>query len=57
MYETTNIKFKQTKCSETLASILQTPVNHSEEGIQHSYHGESLKQRIKNLQRNIRDFI
>ena len=30
-------------CSETLAYYIQTPGNYSEESIQHSEHGESLK--------------
>jgi hypothetical protein len=38
---------EQTQCSETLAFKLQTPVNHPEESIQHSKHGESLKSRGK----------
>jgi hypothetical protein len=39
-------KMKQTGCSETLAFKLQTPVNHPEESIRHSEHGESLKSSI-----------
>jgi hypothetical protein len=34
---------EQAECSETLECKLQTPVNHPEESIQHSQHGESLK--------------
>ena len=34
---------EQTECSETSAYKLQTPRNYSEESIQHSEHGESLK--------------
>jgi hypothetical protein len=39
------MKTEQTKCSETLAHKLQMPVNHPEESIQHSEHGQSLKSR------------
>jgi hypothetical protein len=39
------MNMEQTECSETLAFKLQTPVNHPEESIQHSEHGESLKSR------------
>jgi hypothetical protein len=39
------LKMEQTVFSETLAFKLQTPVNHPEESIQHSEHGESLKSR------------
>jgi hypothetical protein len=35
-----------TECSETSAYKIQTPENCSEESIQHSEHGESLKSRI-----------
>jgi hypothetical protein len=37
------MKMEETQCSKTLAFKLQTPVNHPEESIQHSEHGESLK--------------
>jgi hypothetical protein len=37
---------EQTECSEMLAFKLQTLVNHPEESIQHSEHGENLKSRI-----------
>jgi hypothetical protein len=37
------VKMEQTKCSEVLVFKLQTPVNHPEESIRHSEHGESLK--------------
>jgi hypothetical protein len=37
---------EQTECSETSAYKIQTPGNYSEENIQHSQHGESLKSRI-----------
>jgi hypothetical protein len=40
------MKMEQTECSEKLAFKLQTPVNHPEESIQHSEHGESLKSRM-----------
>jgi hypothetical protein len=40
------MKMEQTERSETLAFKLQTPVNHPEESLQHSEHGESLKSRI-----------
>jgi hypothetical protein len=39
------LKNSQTQSSETLAFKLQTPVNHPEESIGHSEHGESLKSR------------
>jgi hypothetical protein len=39
------MKMEQTECSETLVFKLQTPVNHPEESIRHSEHGESLKSR------------
>jgi hypothetical protein len=42
------MKMEQTQCSEMLAFKLQTPVNHPEESIRHSEHGESLKSRITN---------
>jgi hypothetical protein len=37
------MKMEQTEYSETLAYKIRTPVNHPEESIQHSEHGESLK--------------
>jgi hypothetical protein len=37
---------EQTVCSEMLAFKLQMLVNHPEESIRHSEHGESLKSRI-----------
>jgi hypothetical protein len=40
------MKMEQTQCSETLAFKLQTPVNHPEESIRHSEHGESLNQEL-----------
>ena len=40
---------EQTECSETSAYKIQTPRNYPEESIQHSEHGESLKSRIKKL--------
>jgi hypothetical protein len=43
------MKMEQTQCSETLAFKLQTPVNHPEERIRHSKHGESFKSRIIHL--------
>jgi len=39
------MKMEQTQCSETSAYKIQTPVNYSEESIQHSEYGESLKSR------------
>jgi hypothetical protein len=39
------MKMEQKGRSKTLAFKLQTPVNHPEEIIQHSEHGESLKSR------------
>jgi hypothetical protein len=39
------MKIEQIECSETLAFKLQMLVNHSEESIQHSERGESLKSR------------
>jgi hypothetical protein len=39
------MKMDRTKCSETLAFKLQTPVNNPEESIRHSKYGESLKSR------------
>jgi hypothetical protein len=44
---------EQTVFSETLASKLQMPVNHPEESIQHSEHGESLKLRINELNKSV----
>ena len=38
-------KTEQTECSETSAHIIQLPWCHPNERIQHSQHGESLKQR------------
>jgi hypothetical protein len=38
-----------TECSETSAYKIQTPVNYSEENIQHTEHGESLKSRIRDF--------
>ena len=38
------MKTEQTECSETSAHKIQTPGNNPEESIQHSEHGESLKQ-------------
>jgi hypothetical protein len=40
------MKMERTECSEMLAFTLQTPVNHPEESIEHSEHGESLKSRM-----------
>jgi hypothetical protein len=37
---------KMEQCSETSAYKIQTPGNYSEENIQHTEHGESLKSRI-----------
>jgi hypothetical protein len=34
------------ECSVTLAFKLQTPMNHPEESVRHSEHGEKLKSRI-----------
>jgi hypothetical protein len=42
------MKMEETECSETLSFKLQTSVNHPEESIGHSEHGESLKSGIKN---------
>jgi len=39
------MKMEQTECSDTLAYKIQTPGNYSEESIQHSEQGESLKSR------------
>jgi hypothetical protein len=36
---------EQTECSETSAYKIQTPGNYTEENIQHTEHGESLKSR------------
>ena len=38
-----------TECSETSAYKIQTPGNYTEESIQHSEHGESLKSRIQRI--------
>jgi len=38
--------WQQTECSETSAYKIQTPGNYTEESIQHSEHGESLKSRM-----------
>jgi hypothetical protein len=43
------MKMEQTECSETLEFTLQTLVNHPEESLQHSEHGESLKSRVYQL--------
>jgi hypothetical protein len=43
------MKMEQTQCSETLAFKLQTPVNHPEERIRPSKHGESFKSWIIHL--------
>jgi hypothetical protein len=43
------MKMEQTQRSETLAFKLQTPVNHPEESVQQSEHGESLKLRSELL--------
>jgi hypothetical protein len=43
------MNMEQTECSETLAFKLPTSVNHPEESIRHSEHGESLKSRIIHL--------
>jgi len=40
------MKMEQTECFETSAYKIQTPGNYSEESIQHSEQGESLKSRI-----------
>jgi hypothetical protein len=37
------MKMKQKDCSETLTFKLQTPVNHLEESIRHSEHGEEFE--------------
>jgi hypothetical protein len=41
-----------TDCYDTLAFTLQTPVNHPEETIRNSEHGESLKSRSECLTLN-----
>ena len=38
-----------TECTETLAYKIQTPGNYSEESIQHSEYGDSLKSRRENI--------
>jgi len=43
------MKMEQTECPETSAYKIQTPGNYSEESIQHSEHGESLKSRLRLL--------
>jgi hypothetical protein len=40
------MKMEQTECSEKTAYKIQTPGNYSEENMQHTEHGESLKSRI-----------
>jgi len=40
------MKMEQTECSEMLACKIQMPGNYSEESIQHSEHGESLKSTV-----------
>jgi hypothetical protein len=40
------VKMEQTQCSQTLAFKLQMLVNHPEESIQNSEHGESLKSNL-----------
>jgi hypothetical protein len=39
------MKMEKIECSETLAYKIQMPGNYSEENIQHTEHGESLKSR------------
>jgi len=41
------MKMEQTDCSETSAYKIQTLGDYTEESIQHSEHGESLKSRKK----------
>ena len=49
-YTYPTMKMEQTECTETSEYKIQTPGNYSEESIQHSEHGESLKSRsIKSL--------
>jgi len=43
------MKMEQTGWSKTLAYKIQTPGNYSEESIQHTEHGESLKSRMSRL--------
>ena len=43
------MKIEQTVCSETSAYKIQTPGNYTEESVQHSEQGESLKSRNYNL--------
>jgi hypothetical protein len=40
------MKMEQTECSEMSAYKIQTPGNYTEEIIQHSEHGKSLKSRM-----------
>jgi len=40
------MKMEQTECSEMLEYKIQTPGNYSEESVQHSEQGVSLKSRI-----------
>jgi len=40
------MKMEQTECSKTSEYKIQTTGNYSEENIQHTEHGESLKSRI-----------
>jgi hypothetical protein len=46
------MKMEQTECSDMLAFKLQMPVNHPEESIQHSEHGETLKSRLQYMLNN-----
>jgi t-SNARE complex subunit (syntaxin) len=43
------MKMEQTEMSETSAYKIQTPGNYTEESIQHTEHGESLKSRMKSV--------
>ena len=46
MYTYPPMKMEQTECCETSAYKIQTPGNYTEESIQPSEHGESLKSRM-----------
>jgi len=43
------MKMEETVCFETSAYKIQTPGNYTNESIQHSEHGESVKSRIFSL--------
>jgi hypothetical protein len=51
------MKMEQTACSETSGNKIQTSGNHPKERIQHSEHGESLKSRIKDIIKGLKQSV